>query len=305
MAVYNRVYCDHCKKEHNVYDDKLREILCSRCGRPIKILSKDSNFFIEFYADGRRKREKVGPSRALADVVLHKRKVEIAEGKFLDKKKVGKIRFEVFADEYFELHSKVNNRSWKQTDKTNIFTLKKFFSGYGLHEITPRLIEEFKASRKNEVSPARINRLLATLKCIFNKAKQWGRFFGDNPVKQVKMFKENNERTRFLEKEEVVKFLACCNETLRPIAMIALNTGMRLGEILGLKWRDVDLKRGLINLYNTKNGEKREVPINQHAKNVLMHVEKHPNSEYIFHTSTGNQRLSIQTSFCNCKVIMS
>jgi integrase len=298
MAVYNRVLCPDCKKEHNVYDERLRLLPCVGCGKTIKVNAAKANYYIDYYVEGRRKREGIGSSRTLAETVLAKRKVEVAEGKYLDKKKDKRIKFEIFAEEYFELHSKVNNRSWKQTDKNNINCLKKFFSGHCLHEITPRLLEEFKAKRKKEeVSPARINRLLATLKCMFSKAKQWRRFSGENPVKQIKLFKENNERTRFLEKEEVVKFLAACNETLKPIAMMALNTGMRLGEILGLRWSDIDLKRELIYLYNTKNGEKREIPINKHAKNVLMNIPRHPTSEYVFHTTTGNQRKSIETSF--------
>ena len=66
---------------------------------------------------------------------------------------------------------------------------------------------------------------------------------------------ENNARLRFLEKEEITKLVANCNPPIKPIVMVALNTGMRKGEIMGLKWRHIDFKRGIIHLYNTKNGE--------------------------------------------------
>ena len=215
MAVFNRVYCPNCKKEHNIYGDDIKELNCGRCGYPVKINPKEGNFFIEYYAKGKRKREKIGPNRTLAEIVLKKRKVEIAEKKFLDIKEEKRIKFEDFADEYLELHAKVNNRSWKKADAVNIRLLKKVFSGKCLNEITPLMIDRFKAERakslKGEkktktISPATVNRNLACLKSMFNKAIAWGQFVGENPVRQVKLFKENNKRLRFLEKEEIVGY---------------------------------------------------------------------------------------------------
>ena len=297
MAVYNRVLCPNCKKEHNVYDERLRSIACVVCGKTIKISLNKANFYIDYYVDGRRKRECTGASRTLAETVLAKRKVEIAEGRYLDIKKDKKLKFEVFAEEYIELHSKVNNKSWEKTDQRNVNTLKDFFTGYCLNEISPRLIEEYRAKRLKEVSPARVNRLVATLKCMFNKAKMWGRFSGDNPVTKVKMLKENNERTRFLEKEEIVKLLSNCAPSLLPIVVIALNTGMRLGELLGLKWQDIDMKRGMIYLYNTKNGEKREIPANVKVRTALLKLRRHPNSEFVFCLRNGQPRTQIRSPF--------
>jgi integrase len=304
MAVFNRIYCSHCKKPHNVYDENLKELACS-CGQSVKI-PKQGNFFIEYYAEGRRRREKVGASRTLAETVYQKRKVEIAEGKFLDKRKDEKIKFEVFAEEYLELHSKVNNKSWRKSDQCNVNLLNKFFSGRFLNEITPRLVEEFKAQKLNEVingkvrhtmSPARVNRLLSCLKCIFNKAHAWGRYSGENPVRKVKMLKENNTRMRFLEQEEIISLLSKCGDDLRPIVVVALNTGMRLGEILGLRWKDVDFQRGIIFLHDTKNGEKREVPMNENVRSALTAIPKYKTSEFVFCHKDGSPCRDIRSSF--------
>jgi integrase len=264
MAIFNRVYCPNCSKLQNIYDDSLKSVVCSGCNGEVPIKVSERNYFIELYDGSVRKRKKIGPSRVLAENVLKKWIVEKAEGKFLDKKKQLNIRFEVFADEYLQLHSKVNNKSWVKSDEAGIKTLKTFFAGKCLHEITPHMIDLFKQEKlkKSEedkgLKPASINRKLACLKSIFNKAIAWGKFTGPNPVKQVKLFKENNQRLRFLEKEEIVKLLANCNPHLRGIVVVALNTGMRRGEILGLKWRDVDIKRSILYLHNTKNGDKRD-----------------------------------------------
>ena len=79
-----------------------------------------------------------------------------------------------------------------------------------------------------------------------------------------------------MEKEEIVKVLSNCNKNLRPIVVLALFTGMRRGEILGLKWHDIDVKRNIITLLDTKNGDKREVPMNEQVKTALIRVRNIP-----------------------------
>jgi len=67
---------------------------------------------------------------------------------------------------------------------------------------------------------------------------------------------------------EIKKLLDVCSEPLKSIVTIALNTGMRKGEILNLKWRDIDFNQRIIYLLETKRGEKREVPMNDVVYNV-------------------------------------
>ncbi len=312
MAIFNRVYCASCCGNNNVYKENIREIDCRFCGAHLKI--KENDFYIEYYNHGKKLREHIGSSKALAETVLKKRKVQQAEGKFLDKKKENRIKFEAFADEYFELHCKVNNKkSFDTADKCNIKVLKEFFSGLYLNEITPHKVQTFKSERAQTVyplkdgkaktiTPATVNRQLTCLKSMFNKAIAWGKFNGANPVKGIKLFKENNSRLRFLEQEEITKLLANCIPLVKPIVVIAINTGMRKGEIMGLKWRDIDFKRGIIHLYNTKNGEKREIPANETAINTFISVRKHPQSELVFVKENGEPYGDFKKSFftaCN------
>ncbi len=261
------------------------------------VFLKNGNWFIDYRVNGRRKREKVGPTMTLAKIVLKKRKVEIAEGKFLDIKREQKIKFEDFANEFIEIYLKPNHRSWEKSELHNLNYMKRFFFGKYLHEITPRLIEEFKIQRSKEVAAATVNRGLACLKSMFNRAITWGRFGAENPVKKVKFLKENNKRLRYLEAEEIVKLLKHCKGHLKPIVIIALNTGMRRGEILNLKWHDIDFKKGIIYLLHTKNNEKREIPINDAVMAALIKVRKHPDSPYIFCGNDGKPFHDTRTSF--------
>ena len=134
------------------------------------------------------------------------------------------------------------------------------------------------------------------MKCLFNKAIAWSRYSGKNPVKGIKLFKEQ-PRLRFLEKEEIFKLLANCDEHLKPIVLVALHTGMRKGEILNLKWHDIDFKRDIAYLYQTKNEESREIRINNEVKSTLLKVKKHPDSSYVFCNKNGEPYGDIKKSF--------
>lgn len=87
--------------------------------------------------------------------------------------------------------------------------------------------------------------------------------------------------------EEAAKLLAMCRTStaasyLYPIVVIALNTGMRKGEILSLEWRMIDLKNGSIRLENTKNGDKRNVPLNNTVMEVLRSLPRAINDGKLF-----------------------
>ena len=261
------------------------------------IYQKNNSYYIDYYAEGRRIREKIGPSKILAENVLRKRQVEVAEGKHLDIKKQHKIKFEDFANDYFELHCKPNHKSLRKADAVNLKSLKAFFSGKYLHEITPMLIEKYKVEKLKKVAPATVNRSLSCLKSMFHRAMDWGKFNGDNPVKKVKFLKEANKRLRYLEREEIAKLLQHCRGNLKPIVILALNTGMRLGEILSLKWCHIDINSNTIHILDTKNGSKREMPINEQVKTALIRTRKNPLSAYVFCNEKGDPVKDIRKSF--------
>ncbi|MDD5108876.1 MAG: site-specific integrase [Candidatus Omnitrophica bacterium] len=283
------------------------------------VILKRDNWYVDYYFNGRRKREKIGTSKKLAEIVLKKRKVAIAEGKFLDIKKEQKVRFDEFADEYLVVHCKSNNKSWFKSDYFNLKNLKAYFGNKYLHEITPKDIEQYKAERIKEVkkqktedkeeqfiSHATVNRALNCLSSLYNRAIEWGKAT-DNPMSKVKLFKVPDKRVRFLEKEEIDKLLSHCCEHLKPIVIVALHTGMRKGEILGLKWHDIDIKRNIIHLYDTKNGEKREVPMNEVVQKTVIGVLKNPESQYVFcnkdNKPYGNVRKSFFTALKKAGII--
>jgi len=248
-------------------------------------------------------RESTGiTDKAKALAFYYKRKTEIAEGKFLDKKKEHKINFSEFADYYLENHSKVENKSWKKSDWVFIRALKKFFGKYYLSEINKELIARFKAERKKEsVSNAGINRNLACLKSIFNRAIDWDRFNGKNPMSRVAMLKEPAGRTRYLERADIKRLMDCCDNDFLPYIIVAFNTGLRFSEQLSLKWKDIDFNNEIISVYLTKSGKKRVLPMNDDLKSILNSIPKNPESPFIFCDKNGKSNIFVRGAFQRAK----
>lgn len=125
-------------------------------------------------------------------------------------------------------------------------------------------------------SPATVVRYLAALSHVFTVAvKEW-QWMDDNPLMKMRKPKEPRGRVRFLDEEERIALLSACQESanphLYPIVLLALSTGMRQGEILKLRWQDVDLEKGRAVLHDTKNGERRGVPLLGMTLGVLQDI---------------------------------
>jgi integrase len=127
------------------------------------------------------------------------------------------------------------------------------------------MIERYKQTRKAQGrSEVTINRELAFLKNLFTLAITWGKV-AENPVKQVRLFREDNARTRFLTEEEEPRLLAHCNAHLKPLVIAALHTGFRKSELLALRWANVDFRHRLIKVEAaySKTHEARSVPMTE------------------------------------------
>jgi integrase len=107
--------------------------------------------------------------------------------------------------------------------------------------------------------------------------KEW-QWADENPVLKVTKPKEPRGRVRFLSDDERVRLLGACKASqspwLYPVVVLALSTGMRAQEIMGLTWGRVDLKAGRILLEETKNGERRVVPLTGHVLQLLKEHSK-------------------------------
>jgi integrase len=110
-----------------------------------------------------------------------------------------------------------------------------------------------------------------------------------NPVKGVRFEKENNKRDRVLAEDEYQRLLDKAPSYLKPILIAGYTTGMRISEILNLKWDRIDLKGGFIRLQpeDTKTNEGRAIPLNNELTEVFKSIIKCLHHDYVF---TRNNR---------------
>ena len=215
--------------------------------------------------DGKIKREPSGSERYKeAEALLIKCKQAIADGKEPEaKKRIGNFTFNQLMEEYLKWCERQRSFLSKQR---YIKQLLVAFSNLPLRRLNTMLIEQWQTARLNGGNkPATVNRLLATLKHAIGKGVEWDMVEEEilKRVRRVKLLEENNRRLRYLNIEECQTLLSNCSPHLRPVVVTALNTGMRKSEILKLTWDRVDLRNGFVLLDITKNGERREIPIDE------------------------------------------
>ncbi len=140
-----------------------------------------------------------------------------------------------------------------------------------LAEVTPAKIVEVRnklsagiTRRGRKLAPASVNRYLSALRhCLNIGVRDFG-LLDDSPMRKVRQLTEPRGRVRFLSVAERDALLIECkahSAALHTIVVLALSTGARRGEILGLRWPDVDMQRGMLTFHQTKNGERRSTPL--------------------------------------------
>lgn len=265
------------------------------------VYQRGGSWYLDFFYDGKRYCESVGPvNRTVAKEKLIIRKREVIQGTY--KPKRAEILFEKFREQYLTYCKSNKMPSSAQRDENSLKHLQRVFDGKRLSDISPFLIEKFKTMRKEEgAKPATINHELACLRHLFTMAVKWGKA-ATNPGKEVKKLKEPEGKDRILTDEEEVRLLQCVrsgakSKHLEAIIITALNTGMRKGEILGLKWENVDFKAGYIIVERTKNGEIRKIPMNVPLTKALKNVKNAVHrSEHVF-SSDGKPFGDVKTAW--------
>lgn len=238
-----------------------------------------------------------------AETLLIKRRQSVRDGKLPEVKRIKNHAFNELSEEYLKWAER--QRGYRQK-RLVVNQMKDRFGQYPLRRFDTRILEGYQSERLQEgKKPATINRHIATLKHMIHKAVDWDMVEEETlkRVRKAKLLEENNRRLRFLSNEECRTLINACDKHLKPVVITALNTGARKEEILGLKWDNVDLKHGFILLDHTKNGERREVPINQTLRDILSGIIRRVDVPYVFYDpKTGKRYSNLQRSFvsaCN------
>ncbi|MCP5151988.1 MAG: site-specific integrase [Chromatiales bacterium] len=147
-------------------------------------------------------------------------------------------------------------------------------------------IAAYRDERLATVTPGTVKREIVILGHLFETArKEWG-IHVENPVRMIRAPASPRPRERRFEGDEEARLLDACGQSrnpfLVPVVRLALETAMRRGELVGLRWEHVDLDRRVAHLPDTKNGESRSVPLSSVAVDTLRPLEPHPAEGAVF-----------------------
>jgi len=200
-----------------------------------------------------------------------------------------------FADKWFRTYVQTNNKPSEQ--KAKQVALRKhlipFFKKYRLNQITKVYLEEYKSAKlKTGLSPKTINNHLSILAKCLHTAKEWSVI---TDVPGIKFLKVPPQRFDFLIPEESQRLLnSIKDKNWYAMILVALRTGLRLGELLGLQWEDINLDtnqltvrhsivRGIVS--SPKNNKIRYIPFTDEVKGALLELK--PGKGLVFYRTTG------------------
>ena len=245
-------------------------------------------WWIQYYVHGRQIRESSrSDSKAVAEKLLRRRLGEAAAG-IASPPRAACVTYEELRDVLIADYG-ANRRKWLRKGKEgkpyicNLSHLDHFLTGRRAVDISTDDIRKYIQQRQEkEAANGAINRSLALLRRMFRLAVQDGKL---RDVPHFPMLKEAPPRKGFLEYSHFQRLRGELPEYLRTVVTMAYYTGMRLGEILNLRWRNINFLEAEARLDPgaTKNDEPRTIPLaGEWLRMLEIERQKHPNSECVF-----------------------
>ena len=214
----------------------------------------------------------------------------------------------------YKAHS-IANKARSHGDVGIMNNIKDYFKDTELTKITPNKIQKFLTFLVDEkqLAPASVNKYRSVLLKMFNLGIDNNKCSA-NPVRKIKGLRVDNTRTRVLSDKEEVKLYKVLNsfhkvktregeiknfapyKRVKRLITLALNSGMRKGEMINFRWLDIDEDFTIITVLNSKSGKSREIPINKKLRLALKAMYKlRGNNEFVFtNPETGTKYVDLK-----------
>ena len=212
-----------------------------------------------------------------------------------DPKALQKITLGELVRRYRDSISPTKRRSTIERIELNAF-LRHPISAKRLSDLSTTDFAAYRDERLAQVKPTTIKRQLGPIRHLFRVAQEeWGLPIKNNPLDKLRLNAPDQRRDRRLKAGELDKLIAAAKQTrnslLLPIVLLAIETGMRRGEILSIRRQDIDLDQRTLRIPVTKNGRSRTIPLT--AKTIaLLHPFTRETEERLFNVSPNALRLS-------------
>ena len=252
---------------------------CSNCGQSLK-RGGGLVYWIEWREEGRKKRQRIGPSKEAAELRLGEIRKALVEERHIDRDKGARMCLGELVRWYLSLPEVQAKKSYKRDqqllaaisrhlgEKTLVKDISEgVMDGYA----TQRLCEDSPARKGEKIKPATVNKERMQLNTALNKAVSHRKLIINPLAGKMKKLNEDNIRERVLTEGEFEQLLEFLSSPLREMTLVAYYLALRQGEILGLTWNHIDFKRNLIILSHgeTKTGFKRRIPIHPIVQSML------------------------------------
>ncbi len=241
-GVLSAVFLDHSRHYHAIL--KGGEINLAQGS----IVKKSGTYYAVYRIGDRQKWERVGPVKKDAEKVLAKRMNDFNTGVLPEEPD---ILFRDFAAKWLADYAKVSVKKSTFDSYAAIFRLHliPFFGNLNLRRISGAHIQAFIAEKvsKSGLSPKSVVNVLVPMKELFKHAVLWG-YMRHNPAFAIKRPRVEQEEMDFLKPEEITLFLSHVRPAYHALFLTAILTGMRRGELLGLKWGDIDWRSSHISV---------------------------------------------------------
>jgi integrase len=258
------------------------------------VYKRGSVWWIRYRFNGELVRRPIG-DRVLAEKTMEEIRRDIDGGRHDVILRDQRRTFAEMAEEYLEI--KADKRSLR-CDRLILDQLVPVFGKAYLHDIARDDIESYLRVRKQRVSGATCNRVLALIRHLFNLAIN-RRYLRENPTRGIKKAKEAPWRRKYVYSEDELQALVnAASPHLRQILAVAIGTGLRKGDILALRWNDIDFEHNVITLFMQKTEEGIEIPMLPMVREVLWRLHATAGqSPFVFTSAAGERFGNIKTAF--------
>ena len=202
-------------------------------------------YHIGFYRNGVRRWKSTGATtkpEALKALTQFKQLLETNHGS---------IRFREFVEQFLAFSESVHRPKTLLLFRSTLHQFSRLVGYLWLKEVTPQHIDRYKAKRLREVKPVSVNVELRMLKFAFSTAKRW-KLIEANPLDGVSMAGVPQQAPVFFKPGDFHRLVECIKEAwFREVVLFAVLTGMRKGELLNLRWSDVDFARRVLHIETT------------------------------------------------------
>jgi len=235
----------------------------------VSLYKRGNVWWAYFFSQGIRHQYSTGTSnRRQAETIEAKLKEEVNNRRFQIVQPNPDMRFDELAARFLA------SGSVRPHHVYHLKILFPYFSGTPILRITKSMTEEFRKARRlrnKSIKDATVNRDLSVLRHILYWAVD-EQLLAANPLARLRMARERRTKRQVLSVAEEQALLAAANDHLLVMITLALDTGMRRGEITSQRWDDIDFSRNLLSVTHSKTpeGESREIPLTKRLRDLLL-----------------------------------